>query len=61
MKGNSVQKQTFIHGHLVYGEKRTIEQWERTVISVHIAGPSEYPQKKMKLDPYLTNTKINSR
>lgn len=41
---------------MVYGEAGRAEQWERTVITVLVAGPSEHPWGKMKFDPHLTNT-----
>ena len=60
MKQNGVQKKdTFIHGPLVYGKGGSTGQWERTLISVHIAGSSEYPWGKMKFDPYLTHTQTS--
>ena len=31
-----------------------LQSSEKEVIQAHVAGPSEYPWGKMKIDPYLT-------
>lgn len=38
------------------GKGGSAGQWERTLISVHIAGLSDYLLRKMKFDPHLTHT-----
>lgn len=55
-KQTRVQKQTHSSTDEVYGKAGSTEQWERTVMTVLVAGPHEHPRGKMKFDPYLPNT-----